>query len=235
VVPPPRLRLGDVLRPIAQEVGAELLLSSGDCSETHIAEMAERAAADGRSLVVLYFSDFDPGGWAMPIGVARMFQAHRDLQFPHLVVQVHHVALTREQVREFGLPSTPLKEGEKRAAAWRTKWGHDQTEIDALAALRPELLEQIARDALQPFYDPTLGDRTAKASALPPGATDWFRRLPEDTDVVEAITKKHRPAKTTAVALNGELERRVDALRAAVRDAADAPGLLIPIAGSLDS
>src|SRR3954470_3764836 len=40
--------LGDVLRPIAKEVGAELLLSSGDCSETHIAEMAKRAAEDGR-------------------------------------------------------------------------------------------------------------------------------------------------------------------------------------------
>jgi hypothetical protein len=72
------------------------------------------------------------------------FQAHRDLRYPDLEVQVHQVALTREQVREFGLPSTPLKEKERRAAAWRAKWGHDQTEIDALAALRPDLLEQIA-------------------------------------------------------------------------------------------
>ena len=92
--------------------------------------------------MVLYFSDFDPGGWAMPIGVARKFQAHRDLRYPDLEVQVHHVALTREQVREFNLPSTPLKEKERRAAAWRAKWGHDQTEIDALAALRPDLLEE---------------------------------------------------------------------------------------------
>jgi hypothetical protein len=61
--------------PIAQEVGAELLPSSRDCSETHVAEMAERAAADSRPFVVLYFSDFDPGGWGMPIRVARKFQA----------------------------------------------------------------------------------------------------------------------------------------------------------------
>jgi hypothetical protein len=66
--------LGEVLRPIAQEVGAEPLLSSGDCSETHVAEMAERAAADSRPFVVLYFSDFDPGGWGMPIVVARTFR-----------------------------------------------------------------------------------------------------------------------------------------------------------------
>jgi hypothetical protein len=37
---------------------------------------------------------------------------------PDLEVQVHQVALTREQVREFGLPSTPLQKKERRAAAW---------------------------------------------------------------------------------------------------------------------
>ena len=31
--------------------------------------------------------------------------------------------------------------------------GVEQTEIDALATLRPELLRQVARDAIAPFYD----------------------------------------------------------------------------------
>ena len=31
--------------------------------------------------------------------------------------------------------------------------GVEQTEIDALASLRPDLLRQIARDAIAPFYD----------------------------------------------------------------------------------
>ena len=139
--------------------------------------------------MVLYFSDFDPGGWAMPIGVARKFQAHRDLRYPDLEVQVHHVALTRERVREFNLPSTPLKEKERRAAAWRAKWGHDQTEIDALAALQPDLLEQIARDACQPFYDHTLADRIDAAYTLPPDVRVWFEALPEYVEAVTAIAK----------------------------------------------
>jgi hypothetical protein len=215
--------LGDVLRPIAKEVGAELLLSSDDCSETHIAEMAKRAADDGRPFVVLYFSDFDPGGWGMPIGVARKFQAHRDLRYPNLDVQVHHVALTREQVHEFNLPSTPLKEKERRAAAWRAKWGHDQTEIDALAALRPDLLEQIARDAVRAFYDQTLTDRIAAANTVPPEATGWFEALPEYTDAVTAITKKHALADAAAEAVNDGKDYQFEMLQEAVRDAADAP------------
>jgi len=220
--------LGDVLRPIAQEVGAELLLSSGDCSETHIAEMVARAAADGRPFVVLYFSDFDPGGWGMPIGVARKFQAHRDLRYPNLEVQVHHVALTREQVREFDLPSTPLKEKERRAAAWRAKWGHDQTEIDALAALRPDLLEQIARDALRPFYDNTLAGRIAVADTLPSTVIKWFEALPAYIEAVAAITEKHGPAETAAESVNDEMDYQLKTLQEAVRDAADAPEVTAP-------
>jgi hypothetical protein len=41
--------------------------------------------------------------------------------------------------------------------------GHEQTEIDALAALHPQTLTGIARDAIQPYYDPTLSERTTQA------------------------------------------------------------------------
>jgi hypothetical protein len=40
---------------------------------------------------------------------------------------------------------------------------HEQTEIDALAALRPEVLRDIALEAIEPFYDPTLAERTQEA------------------------------------------------------------------------
>ena len=58
--------------------------------------------------------------------------------------EVHRVALTPDQVREYGLPSTPLKDTEKRADKWRAAMGVEQTEIDALASLRPDLLRDIA-------------------------------------------------------------------------------------------
>ena len=56
-----------------------MILVMGESSDSHIAEMAERANRDGRSAVVFYFSDFDPSGHQMPISVARKLQALRDL------------------------------------------------------------------------------------------------------------------------------------------------------------
>jgi hypothetical protein len=155
--------LSDVLGPLAERVNGELLLPTGEATETMIAEMAERAAADGRPAVVLYFSDFDPSGWQMPLSVCRKLQGLRTLLYPELRIEVHRVALTLDQVRQFDLPSTPLKETEKRASRWRDVMQHEQTEIDALAALRPADLQQIARAAVEPFYDFTLDARSAAA------------------------------------------------------------------------
>lgn len=41
--------------------------------------------------------------------------------------------------------------------------GTEQTEIDALAALQPGVLDRIARDALDRFYDHDLARRTREA------------------------------------------------------------------------
>src|SRR4029077_5666449 len=59
--------LRDVLLPIAQEVGTELLLPTGEASDVMIYNMAARATEDGRPTKVIYFSDFDPSGWQMPV------------------------------------------------------------------------------------------------------------------------------------------------------------------------
>ncbi|MDQ2801810.1 MAG: hypothetical protein M3Y41_03625 [Pseudomonadota bacterium] len=64
---------------------------------------------------------------------------------------------------EYGLPETPMKESEARAEGWRETFGREQTEIDALAALRPEVLDHIVREAITPFYDPSLDRRAAAA------------------------------------------------------------------------
>src|SRR5258708_18086395 len=130
-----------------------------------VAELAARVVEDGRPAVVLYFSDFDPAGHQMPVSVARKLQALHDLLYPELDVEVQPVALTLAQVEELGLPSTPLKETERRADRWRIVMRHEQTEIDALAALQPDRLREIARAAIDPFYDSTLQRRTDQAQA----------------------------------------------------------------------
>jgi hypothetical protein len=99
----------------------------------------------------------------MIISVSRKLQALKALYFGELEFELHRAALTPDQVREHGLPSTPLKESEKRASRWREAYGVEQTEIDALAALRPNLLARIAHDALGPFFDRSLDRRVWEA------------------------------------------------------------------------
>ena len=190
-----------------------------------IAEMAARAAADPRPAVVLYFSDFDPSGWQMPVSVSRKLQALRTLRHPDLCIAVHRVALTLDQVRELNLPSTPLKETEKRADKWRESMGHEQTEIDALAALRPEELTRIALDALKPFFDFTLDERCERAAtrtrfiAAPPEA----RGASRDARALETIRTAHQGVEAALEALEDAQSAALSRCRRATHGIKDVP------------
>ena len=157
--------LEEVLSPVARDCCADLYLPAGEISDSLLYQMAAAGAADGRPMIVGCFCDCDPSGWQMPISIARKLQAFRALQFPDLEFQVRRVALTPEQVRQHGLPSTPLKSTERRADRWQAAMGVRQTEIDALAALQPTLLRRMARDAIKPFFDPTLAGRCNSAQS----------------------------------------------------------------------
>lgn len=100
---------------------------------------------------------------------------------------MHRVALTLDQVRQFGVPSTPLKDTERRGDRWRRAIGHEQTEIDALAALRPDDLEAIARAAVEPFYDFTLAARCRQAGDA--WYADAQAKLTDHPDVIDMESK----------------------------------------------
>jgi hypothetical protein len=160
--------LRDELEPLRQRVNGELILPSGELSDTLVYGMAARAAIDPRPSVVLYFADFDPSGYQMPVSLARRLQALKVLYWPDLEIQVRSAALDLETCIRLNLPSTPLRETELRGDRWRERFGREQTEIDALAALHPGELRRIARDAVAPFFDFTLAERLDEAQR------DWY-------------------------------------------------------------
>ena len=151
--------LEDAVLPIAQRYEADLYLPSGEISDTLLWRMARDGAADGRSLVVFVLADCDPAGHQMAVSIGRKLQALRDLCFPEFRFEVVPTALTVEQVRSLGLPSTPLKETERRADKWRDAFGVQQTEIDALATLQPNALREILEVAIEPYFDWSLWER----------------------------------------------------------------------------
>ena len=134
--------LEDVLDPIAKAMQADLYLPTGEISDTLVHRIASDANDDGRPLVMFTLADCDPAGRQMPVSIGRKLQALRDLLFPDLRFEVVSVALNPEQVAALELPSTPLKESEKRGDRWREAFGIEQTEIDAL----PPYARRAARD-----------------------------------------------------------------------------------------
>jgi hypothetical protein len=216
--------LADVLGPIASTYRADLYLPTGEISDTLLYQMAKVGAGDGRPMVVVCFSDADPAGWQMPVSIARKLQAFREGWFADLRFLVLRAALTPDQVREYGLPSTPLKETEWRADRWRAAMGVEQTEIDALASLRPQLLRQIAREVLDPFYDRTLDQRVAEA----------YRQWQSEAQAVldgSLDPARLEQIRTGAAQRLSELREQIDAINDALRidvDDLDLPSIVVP-------
>jgi hypothetical protein len=215
--------LEETLGPIAERYSTDLYLPTGEMSDTLLHQIAFDGAEDGRPMVVFTFSDSDPGGWQMPVSIARKLQALRDLLFPDLEFEVRRVALTPDQVEEYGLPSTPLKVTERRADSWVRAMGVEQTEIDALDALRPELLDRLAREAIAPFFDKTLDRRVRDARR------QWLEeaQVALDEALGEEYRDQVREAADRLADVQADLDRLNDALPVDI-DGLDLPDIVVP-------
>jgi hypothetical protein len=215
--------LADVLGDLAMRYQADLYLPTGEISDTLLFQMARVGAQDGRPMVVLTFSDADPAGWQMPISIARKLQAFKAFRFPDLEFQVRRVALTPDQAREHGLPSTPLKESERRSDPWRAAMRVEQTEIDSLTTPRTEaLLRRIAADAISPFYDSTLAQRVEEAYAA------WGEEAKAAVDDQVGADQLRRIRVEAAEKL-AAVRVEVDALNDAMRLDTSGLGLPVPV------
>jgi hypothetical protein len=217
--------LEDVLLPIAGRFEADLYLPAGEISDSLLHRMAKDGASDGRPMVVLVLADCDPAGHQMAVSIGRKLQALRDLRFSDLEFEVVPVALTVEQVRELRLPSTPLKETERRADKWREAFGVEQTEIDALATLRPRVLDEIVTAAIAPYFDASLAARVSEARR------EWQSRAQEsldgqiDGDALAAIRER---AADSLAELAAEIDSINRQLRMTTDDLVELPAAVIP-------
>ena len=217
--------LEEVLLPLAEYYEADLYLPSGEISDSLLYRMAKDAVKDRRPLVVFTVSDCDPSGRQMPISIGRKLQALRDLLFPDLRFEVVPAALTVEQVRDLDLPSTPLKETEKRASRWRKAFGVEQTEIDALATLRPDALREIIDRAFDPYFD-----RALKAS-VDTAEQEWLVAAQEA--MVEQINNTLLPIcaskpRHELEALRTEIDRINEQLHLVAADHVTLPEIEVP-------
>ena len=214
--------LNSVLNPKSEQYHADLYLQSGDISNTWLAEMARIGAADSREMIVFIFADCDPSGYGMATTIAHKLRALKESLYPRLQFRILTPALTVEQANELDLPDSPLKETERRAEGWRAKYGREQTEIDALATLRPDVLRRIVDEAVGPFFDATLGSRVNAAKY------EWDAEAQRRLDA--ALDNDHvAEIQARAIEHIEALQAELDALEAAVEEAnIDLPPFIAP-------
>lgn len=102
--------MNDVLMPLGERYGINVVTGVGELSLTRCAELVDRAEESQKPVRILYISDFDPAGASMPVAVARKIEFILRSEGRDLDVQVRPVVLTHEQCIEYRLPRKPIPE-----------------------------------------------------------------------------------------------------------------------------
>jgi hypothetical protein len=136
----------------------------GELSISAVRSVIHRIAESTKPARILYISDFDPAGACMPVSVARKmeFYLRRDARAD---VRLFPLILTAEQVHQYRLPRTPIKESEKRRGAFEARHGGGAVELDALQALHPGELNRLTSEAIKHYYDTELESAVSSAES----------------------------------------------------------------------
>lgn len=146
--------LQGVFEPITRRKRVTLGACKGYPSLTFLYESAGRfneAISAGFNPIILYFGDYDPSGEDIPRSIGENMER---LGVPG--IEVRRIALMENQVIEWKLPPAPVKEGDTRSAAWD---GLGQVELDAVD---PNLLQELARNAIDSVFDEDIYDDLVK-------------------------------------------------------------------------
>jgi hypothetical protein len=127
--------MNDILLPLCERYQANLQIGSGELSITSALSLVQRLRQANRPARIFYVSDFDPAGQSMPVAMSRKVEYFVNTLDLDLDIRVFPVVLTLDQVREYVLPRTPIKETERRRVGFQERYGEGAVELDALEAL----------------------------------------------------------------------------------------------------
>ena len=155
-----KVSLEPVLAPIAEARGRTCTCRPARPRDTMVLPDGEgggrrRPPAD-RALLL----DCDPPGYEMAANVGRKLQAFSVLQFPELEFEMRPGGAHPRPGQGVRLAvNADQGDREARGTAGPRRPGVEQTEIDAIATLQPDLLDRLARRAIRPFWDGGLDHR----------------------------------------------------------------------------
>ena len=132
--------IASVLTDQCEELAVSLYPCGGFASLSFAHAAAEEHNGDGdtRPLIVLYVGDYDPAGVLIDRALERELRTHLRADIP---MDFRRIAINKEQVKEYDLPTKPRKEGDKRSQ-------HIEYTVEA-EAMPAHVLRGILRDEVE--------------------------------------------------------------------------------------
>jgi hypothetical protein len=153
---------------IARRLGVNYIPLKGFASITNIQQMLRRIRRGKKGARILYISDYDPSGQAMPTQVSRyaqlsVWELTELAQQVAPDIKIHPIAITLEQVQRFGLPPKPLSEKMIKRYGYNRAWELGAVEVEALDEFHPGELEKIVEGEVTKLLDTDLRDDLVEA------------------------------------------------------------------------
>jgi hypothetical protein len=138
---------GVLVPTVVNECGLGLHVTRGFASITYLQEAAEDIELDGRPTYVYVLTDFGPSG----VSFAEKVEEELMARAPESEIIVERLAVDREQIGQWNLPTRPTKASDTRAAKFRRVHGTDSVELDAIP---PDELRNLIRNAIDSHMEP---------------------------------------------------------------------------------
>jgi hypothetical protein len=134
--------LAGVLMEETQKYDVPLMVAKGYSSISFLHSAAMTIKAKGKPAFIYHFGDLDPSG----VDAARDIEAKLRRYAPEAEINFARLAVTREQVEEWNLPTRPTKTKDPRAK----KFIGTSVELDAIPARR---LRDLVRECIERHVD----------------------------------------------------------------------------------
>jgi hypothetical protein len=138
---------GVLVSTVVEECGLNLHVTRGYASVSYLQSAADFIRRDGRATYVYLLTDFDPSG----LGIADTVKAELIRRSYPTEVYVARLAVNREQIDEWDLPTRPTKTTDSRARKFMREHGTGSVELDAIP---PATLRSLVRESIEEHMDP---------------------------------------------------------------------------------
>lgn len=128
--------IAGILSDTASEWCVPTMVFRGYSSVSYLYTIAEEIRAHGLPTYIYYFGDHDPSG----VNIEKVVTKTVHEMVPDAEIHVERLAVTREQIEEYDLPTRPTKETDTRAKGFVG----DSVEVDALDSATLQALAEAA-------------------------------------------------------------------------------------------